>query len=765
MKKIFAWVLAFACVFSLLALVACTDIDDSPSPDETPDDGDQVVDTVDIIKDGVTSYRIIRSDRYSTKDTVTQAAVELRKAIVASTGCEIDISTDYDDPSAFEIIVGDTNREIFSKVPVDLAINEFVIMHEDGKLMITGADPDATQKAVEYFIDTYLNAAEGATLNLALPSTLNYRGSFEYPTVVYKISDIKSMPAASGNPAHNDIVRFIASLQGRLNKNAAENGFYLYYMFDGTDTFWLDYISGEGKMFDGALIKEITSWEQLWETFGSYIQELGMVAWDPDVPSTANVAGTICAVDGYLPVRFSAEAKSMYQWLRDHDVPVKENLYAMFDGIEGTTIADTDIPSSASAKCDAYLWALEKYGDRCNSEMVAYTLDGASTVEGNPIYETAEGRSPNWNQLYSHDYLVMNGCFFFDLTCYAEEAPCDDLDQPVGTDAQTLHTILNFFCEKNNGKMGKLMGFPPWYMKYTTHRDHGSIVATTLEWDFVEFISAYNFIKEADAAHPAWMTNGSVYTQYVSTAAYENTESPYEEVFDKNVRYFTIYMGDYDSSAWLKQHIPTFFQDKGRGQNPLMWGFNPNLGDRVPMVFDYIYENLTPNDYLATGDSGAGYVIPAMLPDMDAWVEYNEPYTERYDMDIVGFIINGTNKMTDREFSAYAEIAPVGSFHNDSGQKLVIWNGETVFMHLMNGINPDNPEEAAKAIYDYSSKTGNNFSAYRTVCKSPTSLNNTIEALIAYAESQNCKYEYKCVDPYTLFDLVLQSGQGVEKGD
>ena len=764
MKKFLALVLALTCVLSLLTLVSCTDTD-TPTPDDDSNVDEPQVETVDLIKDGATSYRIVRSDLYAAKDPVTQAAVSLRKAIDAATGCDIAITTDYDDAAEFEILIGNTNREINSKLPTDLAINEFVIIHENGKLMIAGSDAEATVRAVEYFISTYLTAAEGSTIGLTLPATLNYRGSFEYPTIVYQISDIQSIPGASGTPVYNDVVRFIASLQGRLNKNAAENGFYLYYMFDGTDNFWLNYISGEGKMFEGAIVKTISSWDQLWETFGSYIQELGIVAWDPDVPSTANVAGTICAVDGYLPVRFSSEKNSMYQWLRGHEVPVKENLYAMFDGIEGTTIADTDIPSCGSAKCDAYLWALEKYGDRCNSEMVAYTLDGASTVEGNPIYETAEGRSPNWNQLYSHDYLVMNGCFFFDLTCYDKEAPCDDPDQPIGTDTQTLHTILNFFCEKNNGKMGKLMGFPPWYMKYTTHKNHGTPVPTTLEWDFVEFISAYNFIKEADAAHPAWMTNGSVFTQYVSTAKYENTESPYDEVFDKNVHYFTIYMGDYDSSAWLKQHIPGFFSDTTRGEIPLMWGFNPNLGDRVPMVFDYIYENLTPNDYIATGDSGAGYVIPAMLPDMDTWVDYNEPYMEHYDMDIVGFIINGSNKMTDREFSAYAKIAPIGSFHNDSGQKLVIWNDETVFMHLMNGIDPDNINEAAKTMYEYSSKTGNNFSAYRTVCKSPASIKNAINAFIAYAESQNSKYEYKCVDPYTLFDLVLQSGQGVQKGD
>ena len=472
MKKIYALVLLLLCATMLLTLVACKTT--PPTPDEQPP-VDEPAATVDIILDGATSYRIIRSDLYSAKDPITQAAVTLRKAIEAATGCDIDITTDYDDATDLEILVGDTNREANALIPTDLEFNEYVIIYQDGKLVIAGGDADCTQRAVEYFISTYLTAAEGTTINLTLPENLNYRGAFEYPTIVYQIYDIKSMPGVSGTPGHNDIVRFIASLQGRLNKYAEENGFYLYWMYDSTDEFWLKYISSEGKMFEGAVYREIRNWDDLWSNFGTYIQELGMVAWDPDVPSTANVAGTICAVEGYLPVRFSTEKGSMYQWLRDHDVPLKENLYAMFDGTLGSTIADTDIPSTGSAKCDAYLWALEKYGDRCNSEMVAYTLDGASTVEGNPIYETAQGRDPNWNQLYSHDYLILNECFFFDLTCYEKEAPCDDPDQPIGTDTQTLHTILSFFCEKNNGKMGKLMGFPPWYMKYTNFRDHGTL--------------------------------------------------------------------------------------------------------------------------------------------------------------------------------------------------------------------------------------------------------------------------------------------------
>ena len=50
-------------------------------------------------------------------------------------------------------------------------------------------------------------------------------------------------------------------------------------------------------------------------------------------------------------------------------------------------------------------------------------------------------------------------------------------------------------------------------------------------------------------------------------------------------------MGDYDSSAWLKTHVANYWQDTARGTLPLNWGFNPNLSDRVPMVWDYVMEN------------------------------------------------------------------------------------------------------------------------------------------------------------------------------
>ena len=68
--------------------------------------------------------------------------------------------------------------------------------------------------------------------------------------------------------------------------------------------------------------------------------------------------------------------------------------------------------------------------------------------------------------------------------------------------------------DRSGGEMVQLLGFPPWWMKYTTFHDNGNVEPVTLEWAFTQFITSYNCVKEADAAHPAWMSNASLYTQY-----------------------------------------------------------------------------------------------------------------------------------------------------------------------------------------------------------------------------------------------------------
>ena len=182
----------------------------------------------------------------------------------------------------------------------------------------------------------------------------------ELPPTVYLINDVRYIGEPTNDEDFNDMVRLYTTLQGRLNKKAKENNFYVYQMFDSQDRFWLDYMMSEGKMLENAQTVELNTWEDIWNAFGSYIIESGIVLWDPEAPATSNVASTICSVDGYLPVRYDTDPDSMYTWLTSNSVEVKFSLVDMFTGKLGTKIADTDIDSSGSIKCDPYLWAMEK---------------------------------------------------------------------------------------------------------------------------------------------------------------------------------------------------------------------------------------------------------------------------------------------------------------------------------------------------------------------------------------------------------------------
>ena len=782
--------LLLAMAFSILSGCGSqtTEPDTSEAKDsETETENTQpVYETKNITKEDLEGYRIIRSDYLLSNSEIIVKGVALTKAINSALGTNIAMKTDWkdkkdEDTSAnLEILIGETNRPESTEAAEKLQEGQFFIGIIGNKYVIQGIDTYGALAAIDFVLNDLLKydtatSSSPAVDSIAFP--VSYIGTYELPLDLYIITKkFADFP-------ENEVARLVASFQGIWNRpeNIEVNHSYLYIMNDSQDSFWKLYLQEDGKLLANTREVGIGNFKDFWKLFGEKIIELGMVVWDPDVPATSNVAATICGVEGYLPVMYSSGSASLYSKLKSLGVPAKMNLVGMFeDAAKGGNIADTDLISTGSSKCDAYVWAMDKYFDKTNPDGMAYVLDGAGTIPTNPIYQAAveggQATGPNPNQIFSHDYFIQNKLFFFDLTMVADEKPCDDPDQPMGADAETLKMILQAFYERANGRMITVYGFPMWWMKYTAFLNHGKTPATTLEWDFVQLITSYNCLKEADAAHPAWMTNASVYSQFqIDTSVLKNNNESLEpnKEFERDVRYFTIYMGDYDSGAWMKDKIPTFFRDARRGKIPFMWAFNPNLSKRVPMVFQYVYENLTEKDFVVAGDSGAGYVIPSALVSDEiregrpsgaqAWIDWCKPFMEEFQIDIVGFIINGNNRMTNEVFAMYNQIAPTGSFHNDNsaGKRLIIYKG-VPYLHLQNGINPSGGEATYKAMLDYmNGGNGINFAAYRTVCKEPKDVYTCVTEFIEYAEAHS-NYYYEYVDPYTLFNLILQSGQGVK---
>ncbi len=616
---------------------------------------------------------------------------------------------------------------------------------------------------------------------------------------VYRLSSAPLNPSQYTTPL--DFARLIYSLQGLVNRDFGMDDNHttmIAVITETADVSWMNEMTAEGSILQyanaeaglsGLTEKRINSWDDFLNTFLPVMKECGIILWDGNVPATANVAATICGLDGYLPVLANSPLHTI---LVEKGVPVKQSLVGLFkNGQKGTAISGTSIASTGSAKNDAYLWALENYFYRCSSKYLAYTLDGAICLKGYSAYGYADHPTAligGNHCLSNHDYLIARRCFFFDLAPYAGEAACDDPAQKngqaaVGTDNATLMKILQARYNRANGAFGALMGFPPWWCKYTKQDNQGSKDGAWIEWLYCEYITCYNLAKEADAQAPASMTNGSVFYKYIPMLEeYKNNTKPSENLsFDRNTYYYTIYVGDYDSSAWLKQHIFTMWiqrgGDKKRGTLPLMWSINPNLSDRVPVIFDYMYENKTELDYFVGGDGGAGYIIPeGLFQDRNLayagikrpnaagggiFAAYSKKYYDRFGMEMTGFMINGAqHTVTANIADCFSRYSPKLNFTNCFNTRVGKY-GSTYFVYCQNGIDLGSQE----TMYSHAQTTlgaGVNFSAYRTVCKKPSEISKMVSDFDTYASQKGMKVKY--LDPYAYYNLLKASGQGGSLG-
>ncbi len=550
-----------------------------------------------------------------------------------------------------------------------------------------------------------------------------------------------------------DLVKLVASVQGLVNR---ERPRLAIRFLDGSkqgqainlDDYWLDVLQ-QGWLKDRTIRRE-SALERLWELFPEVFT--GAVVWDPAVLATANVAATICAVDGWLPVRADS---ALYERVVNQGpkLPVKVSLVGKFTGAE-----------SGSAKCDAYLWAKREYLDagKCHPALMAYYIDAYTQAPGTPGFHYHDLANAT---LANQDYYIAKKAFFFDLGVWADEAPVDDPKQAEGTDRKTLIALLQSQYAQNQGKQfTSVGGFVPWNLKYTNDGPAGGKhEPVPSEWEYAALLSAHNAIMDADALGLSCLTNASAYMHYPLQAQYAQNPRPAPRALEAKT-YVLIYMGDYDSAAWLSRMIPEVWDDPVRGALPCAWAFNPNLADRVPYVFDRVYATRTPNDWFIAGDSGAGYLNPNLLtgkrldsglPDaLGLWVEHNQAWYQRFGYSITGFAINGFHgKMPQPVQEAYAKFSPDG-VGMQLGYDAPLVNG-TPFLRHVSDIYPEagNLEKAAAQMAHFARPKKPQFLIFRWILQKPGTMKGVRDLLVEkYGDQQ-----WEFCDPYTFFDLYKKS--------
>jgi hypothetical protein len=581
-------------------------------------------------------------------------------------------------------------------------------------------------------------------MNTLLMLLLALPGAGE-PLVVFDLE--AALAPVKSEVLRYDTMKLVASLQGLANRDRPRL-FVKYLKGAGPkgdiniDVYWLEKLR-EDWLKDRP-VEEMADLLALLTRFRADTR--GVVLWDPAVPATANIAATVCGVDGLLPVR--AES-TLYRHIVEAgpELPVKLSLVDRFDGSE-----------SGSAKCDAYRWALREYLEKgkCHPALMAYYVDAYTQHPDQPGVRYSNLAK---TCLMNHDYYIAQRAFFMDLGVWPDETPVDEPDQPEGADRETLVAILKAQYERNEGNaFTSVGGFIPWDQKYTTHgAAGGKHDPVPTEWEYAAILSAHNAIMDADALGLCCMPNASVYRYMPLKKMGQNAPPPPAPLEDKT--YVLIYMGDYDSAAWLSWHMPLVWDDPVRGEVPAAWAFNPNLSDRAPHVFNYVYATRSDNDWFIGGDSGAGYLNPNLLtgdrlgsglPDaLELWVRHNRHYYDLLDYSITGFVINGFHgDMPLRIQKAYTRFSPDGVGMQLGFEKPLV-NG-TPFLRHSSDIYPKGDfTETAAQMAAFAKGPKPRFLIFRWILQRPS----TMKAVRAKLRVNYPDEDWEFCDPHTFFDL------------
>lgn len=548
-----------------------------------------------------------------------------------------------------------------------------------------------------------------------------------------------------------DFMRFTACLQGLLNR---ENPTLFVDYVEDTDRFWFNYLRQPEKQLFGFQCRPIATVDDFFQTFSTQICSCGLLVWDAAVYATANVAVSVCSVEGYLPVRGSSPILRLVQ--EKTGASVRMDLTGKFTGTG--VIPDTKRPSSGSKKCDAYLWAMELYLDRLSDCLLANIPDAMPwDLDKEPAFPDLQNTA-----MMNLDYYTSKKVFLFDLSPWGDEVPNDDPEQPLGCDKATFLELLQRMYDRSGGqKIISVSGFVPWHLKYTTYKKNGRHHEVESEWQYVELLSAYNCILDADGIGFISLPNTSIYCRCTIQEKLKNNRPAEIAAYDPDKIYVLMYMGDYDSAVWTSRFSPKFWNDPAHGSVPLAWPFNPNLSDRVPMTFEYVYHYKTANDYFVGGDSGAGYLNPTLLCEprkhsdnpsgMQVWIEHCLKYYQKLDLDITGFLLNGALPITEDVLKAYAEISPAGNgIHHYKPEEITMYQ-DVPFVTaetLIAGQDGDPEGTLDRTLQLIQDANGRKFFILRSVLCSPGFMKNLVEGM----KERNPAIEV--VDPYTFFHHV-----------
>ncbi|MBQ8275672.1 MAG: glycerophosphodiester phosphodiesterase family protein [Clostridia bacterium] len=194
----------------LTLLSACGEQTEPPAP---PADSTAVPEPVPncIIVGGEQTYQIIRAERGDTVEI--EAAQALQNGIRTVSGASLTLTDDWyrteEEIPPYEILVGEVNRAETREAMAELHYHDFTVRMTGNKLVVLGANPAGTSRAVNYLLENFVTEA-----GLSLPADFCYmdRGAYSADSISIggvPISEYSIAYEKKGNLEHAQLLHRI----------------------------------------------------------------------------------------------------------------------------------------------------------------------------------------------------------------------------------------------------------------------------------------------------------------------------------------------------------------------------------------------------------------------------------------------------------------------------------------------------------------------------------------------------------------------------
>ena len=311
----------------------------------------------------------------------------------------------------------------------------------------------------------------------------------------------------------------------------------------------------------------------------------GLIVWDPELPGSVHAAWMLAGLRDCLPASPELAQKT--------GLPIVEDLRGRW-----------------KRNVDAYRYVYERYWPQMSHHLLAWEY-------------------PLNTSLSSRDAMVQNKVFLFWVSSYT--------DHEKGADPPAEMAFAEELLRNTPGNV-PVMGWP---MHIT--RGIEEYTAVRLLSEYGKWVPGTGFNSNV-TVHSAITPPAKVFRQAF------RTRSPAPVRLGRDKLYATINIMDSGDAHWYWQlYQRGIWADPARGSVPIGYGMNVTLLDTLPLVAQWYYENMTPNDsFFGLLYMNVPVYASRFRPEdrERIWREYVaqfDSYRRRLDMDGIELYDGGTN--------------------------------------------------------------------------------------------------------------------------